>query len=53
MYSYLHEQISESALTSRMAELAGEGWRLISVVINPLTTSEASPLYITFWERPV
>ncbi len=53
MYSYLHEQIAQSALTSRMAELAVEGWRLVSVVINPLTTAEASPLYITFWEKPV
>lgn len=50
---YMHEQISESVLTSRMNELAAAGWRLVTVVINPLSTAEAAPLYITFWERPV
>lgn len=48
---YMHEQISESALTSRMNELAGLGWKLVTVVINPLSTAEAAPLYITFWEK--
>jgi hypothetical protein len=51
MYEYHKEQVAESEFDSRSAALAGDGWRLVSVVINPLSTAEAAPLYVTFWEK--
>lgn len=51
MYEYHKEQISESGFAPRSQELAAEGWRLVTVAINPLSTEEACPLYVTFWEK--
>jgi hypothetical protein len=51
VYEYHHEQVAESELAVRAADLGSQGWRLVCVVINPLATAEAAPLYITFWER--
>jgi len=53
MFEYHKEQIAESEFSLTSANLAQQGWRLVSVVINPLKTVEESPLYVTFWERPV
>lgn len=51
MYEYHKEHLIESSFDVKSAELSELGWRLISVVINPLLTAEESPIYVTFWER--
>ena len=51
LYEYKKQQVTESEFDGVASALAADGWRLVDVVVNPLATAEASPLYVSFWER--